>query len=390
MSASSSLLLVMQCSISRTDKICFPPLFVVQLEELHRQLIGAGKVIAAMRRRIEEQQEMIDQVSESVRASEDRAEVLEDQKKLAEQQIKEHAAAAFDAQKKMRLSQDQLAKVLMRSEKDGEKQDMMYASVKSSVLQITKENESMRAKSYLLETDNAALRAELEGLKKDTEDKITQTEVSAFKGQKGKHFYSVHWNPWIWLTALSLIEDRCGPPLLNVSCQTDLNMNEIEEKNDLVPISLTTQIMIRGDAEYTDCSMQTDMAEQAKKSQVEMWWAGILVKAEHNLKTIVQNKRLQMSGNQIFSAISEIYSAKAVVDEVDDRDNYPRQSLAQYMYMHYLIQYGEVFAAEDEVVRIMTNILAHLRQIRFRPVVADTPKRAGVLAGLSNKEDVSG
>jgi hypothetical protein len=64
-----------------------------------------------MRRRIEEQQEAYDILVESCRAAEDKCEVLEGQKKLAEQQVKDANATAFDAQKRMKLVQDQLAKV---------------------------------------------------------------------------------------------------------------------------------------------------------------------------------------------------------------------------------------------------------------------------------------
>jgi uncharacterized protein YaiL (DUF2058 family) len=76
----------------------------------------AGSVITAMRRRIEEQQEAHDILVESCRAAEDKCEVLEGQKRLAEQQVKDANATAFDAQKKMKLVQDQLAKVRYKCE----------------------------------------------------------------------------------------------------------------------------------------------------------------------------------------------------------------------------------------------------------------------------------
>jgi len=74
------------------------------------------------------------------------------------------------------------------------------------------------------------------------------------------------------------------------------------------------------------------------------------------MKNIQFNKPMQMTPNQLYAAISEIYSAKAIVDEVDDRENHPRQTLSGFLYMHYLMHYGEVHAAQDHVVKIVTNV----------------------------------
>jgi hypothetical protein len=82
----------------------------------------------------------------------------------------------------------------------------------------------------------------------------------------------------------------------------------------------------------------------------------VIARAEHHLKNIQFNKPMQMTPNQLYAAISEIYSAKAVVDEVDDRENHSRQTLAGFLYMHYLMHYGEVQAAQDHVVKIVTNV----------------------------------
>jgi hypothetical protein len=70
----------------------------------------------------------------------------------------------------------------MRTEKDSEKQDTMYSSIKTTVIQVTKENESLKAKTYLLETENGRLKAQLDSLLNvKRESRATMTNMSGFQ-----------------------------------------------------------------------------------------------------------------------------------------------------------------------------------------------------------------
>ena len=70
----------------------------------------------------------------------------------------------------------------MRTEKDSEKQDTMYSSIKTTVIQVTKENESLKAKTYLLETENSRLKTQLDSfLNVKKESRTTMTSMSGFQ-----------------------------------------------------------------------------------------------------------------------------------------------------------------------------------------------------------------
>lgn len=72
--------------------------------------------------------------------------------------------------------------VLMRTEKDSEKQDTMYSSIKTTVLQVTKENESLKAKTHVLESENGRMKAQLEAvLSVPRASKSTMTSMSSLK-----------------------------------------------------------------------------------------------------------------------------------------------------------------------------------------------------------------
>jgi hypothetical protein len=95
---------------------------------------------------------------------------------------------------------------------------------------------------------------------------------------KGNHFYAVHWNPWIWLTALSLIDDGAGPPLFDTGCQTD-DVAFLEDGDQLVSREVrpsdTTEVVIRGDVECKDGSAQTEGFDTGRKSQVRRYTVGL-------------------------------------------------------------------------------------------------------------------
>ena len=61
-------------------------------------------------------------------------------------------------------------------------------------------------------------------------EKAMQTDSTGLN--KGKSFYAIHWNPWIWLTALSMIDDGAGPPLYDVGTQTEGNFVTVMMRDD--------------------------------------------------------------------------------------------------------------------------------------------------------------
>ena len=54
-----------------------------------------------------------------------------------------------------------MAQVIVRSEREGEMQGLQYTKIKASVMSISNENESLKAKGFLLENENIKLKAEL-------------------------------------------------------------------------------------------------------------------------------------------------------------------------------------------------------------------------------------
>ena len=88
----------------------------------------------------------------------------------------------------------------------------------------------------------------------------------------------MHWNPWIWLTALSLIDDGAGPPLFDTGCQTD-DVTFLEDGDQLVskevPPSDTMELIVRGDVVCKDGVAQTEVFDSGRKSQVRFPTPGL-------------------------------------------------------------------------------------------------------------------
>ena len=98
-------------------------------------------------------------------------------------------------------------------------------------------------------------------------------------------------------------------------------------------------------------------------SDFDLWWEGVLESCEAEVRLWKVRRTCGMARAELFSVMAEVYAGKLVQDEMDERERREKMSLARYLHLHFLEHgvCGTPKEARKAVVRVVTNVLAHVR-----------------------------
>ena len=155
------------------------------------------------------------------------------------------------------------------------------------------------------------------------------------------------WRRWGWLIVLNVRGSYGSVPSSKSS----------ETQTEEVPFSSFYKPVMKEAATIT--TQQTITAT----SDFELWWEGVLESSEAEARLWKMKRSCMMARSELFSVMAEVYAGKIVQDEIDERERREKMSLARYLHLHFLEHgvCGTPKEARKAVVRVVTNVLAHVR-----------------------------
>ena len=134
----------------------------------------------------------------------------------------------------------------------------------------------------------------------------------------------------------------------------------------------------------------SDGDASAEPNQPETWWSRVVRSGADEARSWPLRKELRMPLPQLLSILSDVYAAKAVGDELDDREENEPLGLGETMHALFLRREGAPHAARAACVRVVAGILDTLRATRSPGLGPACDNRRFSLDGRLDAEAESG